>query len=153
MTFWACRGLMNSHTNSCLTLWTIVYLCSHNRHDVTSKVKITIIMSPLSQRGGDMLLYLCPLSSSAQLVSVCSLLSYRRSNTRRWPNAGLMLAHCLQRWPSIKPALVQRFVFAGPLMSLIHFSPVLFMVQAVKHETLTQCWSNVGPPSTTLSKH
>ena len=63
-----------------------------------------------------MLIYLCSLSSSTpQLVSVSvrSLLSCWRSNTRCWPNAGLMLAHRLRRWPSIKPALVQRFVFAG----------------------------------------
>ena len=33
--------------------------------------------------------------------------------TRRRPNAGSMLAHRLRRWPSIKPALVQRLVFAG----------------------------------------
>ena len=32
---------------------------------------------------------------------------------RRRPNAGPMLAHRLRRWPSIKPALVQRLVFAG----------------------------------------
>ena len=37
--------------------------------------------------------------------------------------------------------------------SSIHFSPALSMAQAVKHETLTQCWTNVGPPSTTLSQH
>ena len=70
-------------------------------------------MSPLSQRGGDMLLYLCSISSSASLCLWGSLLSCRQPNTRRWPNAGLMLAHRMRRWPSIKPALVQRFVFAG----------------------------------------
>ena len=32
--------------------------------------------------------------------------------SRRRPNAGLMLAHRLRRWPSIKPVLVQRLVFA-----------------------------------------
>ena len=26
-------------------------------------------------------------------------------------------------------------------------------VQAVKHDTLTQCWVSVGPPSTTLNQH
>ena len=29
------------------------------------------------------------------------------------PMLGLMLAHRLRRWPNIKPALVQRLVFAG----------------------------------------
>ena len=33
--------------------------------------------------------------------------------TRRWPNAGPMLARNLRRWPNIKPALVQRLLFAG----------------------------------------
>ena len=28
-------------------------------------------------------------------------------------NAGLMLGHRLRRWPSIKPALGERLVFAG----------------------------------------
>ena len=32
-----------------------------------------------------------------------------------------MLAHDLRRWPSIKPALVQRFVFAG-LRSIARWS-------------------------------
>ena len=38
-------------------------------------------------------------------------------------------------------------------LSPIHFSPALSIVQAVKHETLTQCWANVGPSSTMLSQH
>ena len=33
--------------------------------------------------------------------------------TRRWPNAGPMLAHNLRQRTNIKPALVQRLVFAG----------------------------------------
>ena len=33
--------------------------------------------------------------------------------TRRWPNAGPMLAYNLRRWPNIKPALVQHLEFAG----------------------------------------
>ena len=35
------------------------------------------------------------------------------ANTRRWRNAGLMLAHRLRRWPNINLALGQRLVFAG----------------------------------------
>ena len=38
---------------------------------------------------------------------------HSQKNTRRWPNAGPILAHRLRRWSSIKPALVQRLVFAG----------------------------------------
>ena len=37
-------------------------------------------------------------------VSVRSLcLSCRRSNTRHWPNVGLLLAHRLRRWANISP--------------------------------------------------
>ena len=34
-------------------------------------------------------------------------------------NIGLMLAHCLRRWQNIKPALGQRPVFTGLLMTFI----------------------------------
>ena len=47
--------------------------------------------------------------------SVQSFLSCRRSNTRRWPNAGLMFAHCLRRWPNISPVLGYRVVFGATL--------------------------------------
>ena len=36
-----------------------------------------------------------------------------QANTRRWPNADLMLAQRRRRWASIKLALGQRLVFAG----------------------------------------
>ena len=39
--------------------------------------------------------------------------NYITGNTRRWPNDGLMLAHCLRRWPDIKPALDERIAFPG----------------------------------------
>ena len=49
-------------------------------------------------------------------VSVRSLcLSCRRSNTRRWPNVGLLLAHRLRRWASISPVLGYRVVFDATL--------------------------------------
>ena len=35
------------------------------------------------------------------------------ANTRRSPDAGLMLVHRLRRWPNIKPASGERFVIAG----------------------------------------
>ena len=105
-------------------------------------------MSPLSQRGGDMLLYLCPLSSSVQLVSVRSLLPCRRSSTRHWPNDGLMLAHRLRRWPSIKPAVVQRFVFAGSQsVSLCCGESIrLFSLQRFLwyRPSITRCWPDAG---------
>ena len=84
-------------------------------------------MSPLSQRGGDMLVYPCPLvclslcCESSMLwvclpfISLHSFVSCRRSNTRRWPNAGLMLAHRLRRWPTINPVLGFRVVFGTTL--------------------------------------
>ena len=46
------------------------------------------------------------------------LLSVRRSNTKRWPNAGLMLALRLRRWPSISPLLSYRVVFGGTLANI-----------------------------------
>ena len=45
-----------------------------------------------------------------------------------------------------------RSVYLSLCLSPIHFSPALSIVQAVKHETLTQCWAIVGPPSTTLTQ-
>ena len=35
-------------------------------------------------------------------------------------NDGSMLAHRLRRWATIDPSLVQRLVFAGQTISLIH---------------------------------
>ena len=35
------------------------------------------------------------------------------TNTRRWPNGGLMLGQRRRRWANISPTLGQRFVFAG----------------------------------------
>ena len=40
-------------------------------------------------------------------------LSTLPANTRCWPNASPILAHCLRRWSSIKLALVQCLMFAG----------------------------------------
>ena len=54
-----------------------------------------------------------------------------------------MLAHCLQLWPSIKPALVQRLVFAG----LRSIAAGLVVLTAGDYKpTLTQCLLNVGQP-------
>ena len=49
-------------------------------------------------------------------VSVRSLrLSCRLSNTRRWPNVGLLLAHRLLRWANISSVLGYRVVFDATL--------------------------------------
>ena len=48
----------------------------------------------------------------AMCETQCSLSTFP-ANTKRCPNAGTILAHHLRRWPSIKPALVQRFLFSG----------------------------------------
>ena len=37
------------------------------------------------------------------------------TNTRRWALVDVMLVHRLQRWPNIRPAMVQRLVFAENL--------------------------------------
>ena len=44
------------------------------------------------------------------------------TNTRSWTNIGLMLAHRLQRWPSIKPTLVQRLWFVSLVLTSLLFS-------------------------------
>ena len=45
---------------------------------------------------------------------------YLTENTARWTNAGLKLVHRLRRWTNIKPALVQRIVFAGIVSDTTH---------------------------------
>ena len=42
------------------------------------------------------------------------------ANMRGWPNVGLLLAHRLRNWPNSKPALSQRFMFAGYVQYLMH---------------------------------
>ena len=87
------------------------------------------------------------------------------TDTRRLTNAGSMFAHRLRRWTNIKPALVQRLVFAG-ICSAIHaslFDFISFCFSStvrsldcvVQHgdvllQASGQYWFNVGPPSTTL---
>ena len=74
---------------------------------VNRKVVWLLVMSPLcTQKWGHIALPL-----SAQSLTVCAVslsfitlqwfLSCRWSNTRRWPDSGLMLAHRLRRWPKI----------------------------------------------------
>ena len=97
-------------------LWPVRY------HDIV--VLINWIMSPLCtyNRGGDILLYLCPLSLS-QSVRVSlppihfspALYICKRSNTRRWPNAGLMLSPHLRHWPNLSPVLGDWVVFGATL--------------------------------------
>ena len=55
-------------------------------------------------------------------------------STQRWGHVGLPL--------STQSVSVRESVFH------IRVSPVLSIMQAGKHETLTQYWANVGPPST-----
>ena len=63
-----------------------------------------------------MLVYLCLLSVSVQSVRLSSGF-YRAApaNTRRWRNAGLMLAYRLRRWANISPALGYCVVFVTTL--------------------------------------
>ena len=42
--------------------------------------------------------------------------NYFQANTRRRPNAGLMLAQRRRRWANISPALAQRIEFTGLLL-------------------------------------
>ena len=59
-----------------------------------------ITMSPLSQRCGGMLVYSCPLVCPQQTRDADPMLDQ-------------ILDHRRRRWPSIKPALAQRLLFAG----------------------------------------
>ena len=50
------------------------------------------------------------------VCAFCSLsLSCKRSNTRGWPNVGLLLAHRLRRWANISPVLGYRAMFDATL--------------------------------------
>ena len=64
--------------------------------------------------------------------------------TRRWPGAVLMLVQYLRRWPNISPALGQCLLFPGKGVSTRPPN---------KHGSLTTCWFNAGPSSTTLAQH
>ena len=61
----------------------------------------------------------------------------RHLNTRRQWNSGLMVGHRLRRRPYIEPGLGLRLVFDEYDVSSGECSS--------KHETLNQCWFNVGP--------
>ena len=50
-----------------------------------------------------------------RVLSCPSVKRSRRSNTRHWLNAGLMLPHPLRRWPNIIPVLSYRVVFGVTL--------------------------------------
>ena len=83
---------------------------------------VNIIMSPLcGQRWGHIALplsaqsvWVCAVSLS-HILSLQNFLSCRRSNTRRWLNAGIVLAHRLRRWSSISPVLGYRVEFGATL--------------------------------------
>ena len=53
-----------------------------------------------------------------------------------------MLGDCLRRWPDINPTLGQCHVFAA--MTLVY--------NPAKHDTSTQCLTNVGPTSLKIDK-
>ena len=121
-----------------------------------------------------MLLYLCPLSAvsvSVPFISVQRFLSCRRSNTRRWPNDGLMLAHCLiRRWANISPLLGYCVTFGATLIvgqrhrRRANINPAL--VQSIvpvprvwryrQHEVLTRAeWilTSTGDAGTAFNRH
>ena len=61
---------------------------------------------------------------------------------------------CRQMWGHIaSPLSVQSVWVCAVSLSPIHFLLALSILQTVKHETLTQCWADVGPPSTMLSQN
>ena len=56
-----------------------------------------------------------------------SLIWDHPKKTRRWTNAGLMLAHRLRRWVSMKAALVQRILFAVYFPA--HYAQIKLLIQ------------------------
>ena len=141
---------------------------SHNLWEQTQ-----IIMSPLcTQRWGHIALHLSTQSLSVcavslPFISVQRFLWCRRSNTRRWPDVGLMLAHRLWRWPNISPVLVYRVMFGGATQNVgqrhrwwANINPAL--VQSIvpvlpacrywQHEVLNVGLNGYWPASATLPK-
>ena len=59
-----------------------------------------------------------------------------------YDNAGLMFAQCCKRWATIRLTLCQWLEFADQLWP-----------QPSRHEALTQCCYNAGPPSSTSAQH
>ena len=58
----------------------------------------------------------------------------------------LWMPLCTQRWGHVGLLLSAQCVLSVCLShSFLSVCPALSIVQAVKHETLTQCWANVGP--------
>ena len=102
------------------------------------------------------------------------------ANTRRWPNAGLLLAQRRRRWVNISPALSQSLVFTGnkhrkkrwcnmcwtrqSVIPLINNQPIILpcymrvistiMINKIsKLDTLNQSWFSAGPASQTVAQH
>ena len=90
---------------------------------------------------------MAPVNSRDYVLSECgrcathNVACQHSQQTRRWSNAGSMLANHLRRWPSIKPALVQRLVFTG-LRTGGQYKP-----------TPVQCLLNIEPASVLDSIH
>ena len=76
------------------------------------KTIIHIFMSPSTERERHVGLLL---TAHFSVRWPCVHLSCRRSNTRRWPNVGLLLAHRLWRWANISPVLGYCVVFDATL--------------------------------------
>ena len=132
-----------------------------------------IIISPVSHRWGHVGLPLsaqsvCRVHSicvSHSFLSVCPALSIiQASNTMRWPNTGLMLAHRLRRWPNISPVLsygsclVSCSMWAsvtddGPTLTQLWFKA---SCQYSQHEVLTRAeWilPSTGDAGPTFNRH
>ena len=66
----------------------------------TIKGLVKLIMYLLYREGET-----CSFTSHCSFLCPSVHLSCRHSNTRRWPNVGLLLAHRLRRWTNISPVL------------------------------------------------
>ena len=99
---------------------------------------------------------MAPVDSRDYVLSECgrcathNVACQHSQQTRRWSNAGSMLANHLRRWPSIKPALVQRLVFAGlrsggqykptPIQCLLNIEPASVLGSIHSALVSTSCW-------------
>ena len=134
-------------------------------------------MSPICTQRWEYVVYLCPLSAVCESVSVSvPFISIQRflprswSNTRRWSNSGLMLAHSLRCWANISPVLGYYVVFDATLNvgqhhrwraninpALVHsIVPVQPACRYRQHEVLTRAermLASTGDAGPTFNRH
>ena len=90
------------------TGWNVAQTIGYSANYVSLLKRWGLVGLPLSAQ------LVCSVCVCALSLSVCPI-HFGRSNTRRWSNARLMLAHRLRRYPNISPVLGYRVVFGAML--------------------------------------